>query len=76
MNIFKGIKINKLLKEIEPEVDKELIEMGLLKIENGKKDYALGSVNVKMKIEKRLLKEKYNIDYQTYKDKHPEINMD
>lgn len=76
MNIFKGIKINKLLKEIEPEVDKELIEMGLLKIENGKKDYALGSVNVKMEIEKRLLKEKYNIDYQTYKDKHPEINMD
>lgn len=76
MSILKEMKIRKFLKEIEPEVDKKLIDMGLLKIENGKKDYALGSVNIKMEIEKRLLKEKYNIDYQTYKDKHPNINID
>lgn len=76
MNLLKKMKINKLLKEIGPEVDKELIGMGLLKIENGKKNYAFGSINVKMEIEKRILKEKYNIDYQTYKDKHPDINID
>ena len=47
MNIFKNMKINKLLKELEPDVDKELISMNLLTIDNGKKNYALGSTNIK-----------------------------
>ena len=52
MNIFKIIKINKCLKKIEPDVDEKLIEMDLLKIINGKKEYAFGSVNVKWQIQK------------------------
>lgn len=41
MNIFKKMKINKCLKLIEPEVDKQLMEMGLLTVENGKKNMLL-----------------------------------
>ena len=62
MKFLQRFKVKKYLKEIEPDVDKELIEIGLLKIENGKKDYALGSVNVKWDIQKKILKDKYNID--------------
>ena len=50
--------------------------MGLLKIENGKKDYALGSVNIKWDIQKKILKDKYNIDWKSPKDKNPNINFD
>ena len=76
MNFIKKIRVNKYLKEIEPDVEKELIDMGLLKIENGKKDYALGSVNVKWDIQKKLLKERYNIDWKSPQDKNRNINFD
>lgn len=76
MKFLQGFKVKKYLKEIEPDVDKELMEMGLLKIENGKKDYALGSANVKWDIQKKILKDKYNIDWKTPKDKNPNINFD
>ena len=76
MKFLQRFKVKKYLKEIEPDVDKELIEMGLLKIENGKKDYALGSVNVKWDIQKKILKDKYNIDWKSPKDKNPNINFD
>ena len=76
MKFLQGFKVKKYLKEIEPDVDKELMEMGLLKIENGKKDYALGSVNVKWDIQKKILKDKYNIDWKSPKDKNPNINFD
>lgn len=76
MGFLQKFRVNKYLKEIEPDVDKELIEMGLLKIENGKKDYALGSVNVKWDIQKKLLKDRYNIDWKSPKDKNPNINFD
>ena len=76
MKFLQKYRINKYLKEIEPEVDKKLTEMGLLKIENGGKDYALGSCNVKWEIQKELLKEKYNIDWKSPKDKNPNINFD
>lgn len=39
MNIFKKMKINKCLKLIEPKVDKQLMKMGLLTVENSKKNY-------------------------------------
>ena len=76
MNFIKKMKEKKYLKQIEPEVDKELIDMELLKIENGKKNYALGSVNVKWEIQKRLIKERFNIDWQSPQDKNPNINFD
>lgn len=76
MSIFEKIKINKYLKKIESDVDKELIDMDLLKMENGEKKYALGSANVKWDIQKKLLKERYNIDWQNPKDKNPNINFD
>lgn len=76
MNIFKNMKINKLLKELEPDVDKELISMNLLTIDNGKKNYALGSTNIKWKIQKRLLKERYNIDWNSPQDKNSNTNFD
>ena len=76
MNIFKNMKINKLLKEIESDVDKELISMNLLTIDNGKKNYALGSTNIKLKIQKRLLKERYNIDWNSPQDKNSNTNFD
>lgn len=76
MKFLQRFKVKKYLKEIEPDVDKELIEIGLLKIENGKKDYALGSVNVKWDIQKKILKDKYNIDWKSPKDKNPNINFD
>ena len=76
MNIFKNMKINKLLKELKPDVDKELISMNLLTIDNGKKNHALGSTNIKWKIQKRLLKERYNIDWNSPQDKNSNTNFD
>lgn len=76
MNFIKKMKEKKYLKQIEPEVDKELIDMELLKIENGKKNYVLGSINVKWEIQKRLMKERFNIDWQSPQDKNPNINFD
>lgn len=75
--IFNKIRVKKLLKKIEPEVDKELIALNLLKIDdNGKKDYALGSCNVTWEIQKRILKEKYNVDWKSPQDKNPNIHFD
>ena len=76
MKFIKKMKEKKYLKQIEPEVDKELINMGLLKIENGKKNYAFGSVNVMWEIQKRLMKERINIDWQSPQDKNPDILFD
>lgn len=76
MGIFKSIKVKKALKEIEKDVDAELIKRGLLKIENGNKNYALGCCNVQWKIQKQLLKERYNIDWKTPQEEHPDWNFD
>lgn len=65
MSMFKSIKIKKCLKKIEPDVDKKLMELGLLKVVNGKKEYAFGSVNTKWQIQKELMKERFNIDWQS-----------
>ena len=64
------------MKEIKPEVDKQLIEMGLLTITDGKEYPAFGSCHTRWDIEKRLLKEKYNIDWQTPAEKNPYIKYD
>ena len=70
------LKIKKYLKQIEPDVDKRLMELGLLKVINGKKEYAFGSVNTKWQIQKELMKERFNIDWQSPQDKNPNINFD
>lgn len=76
MSIFKSLKNKKYLKQIEPDVDKRLMELGLLKVINGKKEYAFGSVNTKWQIQKELMKERFNIDWQSPQDKNPNINFD
>ena len=68
--------IKRYLKEIEGEVDKELVEAGLLEIEDGEKFYAFGRCHTKWAIQKRLLKEKYNIDWESPADKNPDIKFD
>lgn len=76
MSMFKSIKIKKCLKKIEPDVDKKLMELGLLKVVNGKKEYVFGSVNTKWQIQKELMKERFNIDWQSPQDKNSNINFD
>lgn len=76
MSMFKSIKIKKCLKKIEPDVDKKLMELGLLKVVNGKKEYVFGSVNTKWQIQKELMKERFNIDWQSPQDKNTNINFD
>ena len=76
MGLFKKLKTKKALEEIQNDVDKELMDLDLLKIENGKKIYAIGSCHAKWSIQKRMLKEKYNIDWKSPQDKNPHINFD
>ena len=40
--MFKKTYENKCLKKIQSEIDKKMIELDLLKIENGKKIYKTG----------------------------------
>ena len=65
-----------MLKEIEDEVDQEMIKEGLLRIENGRKIPSFGSIYTRWAIEKRILKERYNYDYKTPAEKNPFINYD
>lgn len=76
MELFKNLKTKKALKEIQNDVDKELMALDLLKIENDKKIYAIGSCHTKWAIQKRILKEKYNIDWKSPQDENPHINFD
>lgn len=76
MKLLKKIKERKCLKQIEPDVDTRLMELGLLKIVNGKKVYAFGSINTKWQIQKKLMKERFNIDWESPQDKNPNIYFD
>ena len=68
---------NKYLKEIKDEVDQEMIKRGLLTIdENGKELPVFGSCNIRWSIEKEILKERYNIDWQTPAERNPFIKYD
>lgn len=66
----------KYIKEMEDEVDQEMIKRGLLHIENGEKVAVFGSCNTRWEIEKRLLKERYDIDWKTPAEKNPFIKYD
>lgn len=66
----------KYLKEIENEVDQEMVNRGLLTIDGNKKIPAFGSCHVRWAIEKSILKERYNVDWKTPAEKNPNINYD
>lgn len=66
----------KYIKEMEEEVDQEMIKRGLLHVENGEKVPVFGSCNTRWEIEKRLLKERYDIDWKTPAEKNPFIKYD
>ena len=66
----------KRIKEIEDEVDQEMIKQGLLKIENGRKIPSFGSCHVRWGIEKKILKERFGIDWKTPAEKNPYIDYD
>jgi len=77
MNILKKYKENRMLKQIESDVESELSKMDLLIVdENGNKCYKMGTINIKWAIQKRLLKEKFNYNWESPQDKNPNINYD
>lgn len=56
--------VNKYLDEIKGEVDQEMIKRGLMYIDdNGSKVSKFGSATTRWEIEKRILKERYNINW-------------
>jgi len=68
--------IEKCRLEIKEEVEKEMSNMGLIHEVNGEKVPVFGSVNTKWELEKKLLKEKYNIDWETPAEKNPNMKYD
>ena len=68
MGIVTTNKVKDYLREIQPLVDSELIEMGLLNIIDGEKYYAFGSNKIKEEIQHKLLKEKYNVEWDGPED--------
>lgn len=68
--------VDKYLKEIEDKIDEEMVKLGLLSIIDGKKIPVFGSCHTRWALEKKYLKERYNIDWQTPAEKNPFINYD
>lgn len=69
--------VNKYLDEIKDEVDQEMIKRGLMYIDdNGSKVSKFGSATTRWEIEKRILKERYNINWQSLADKNPGMKFD
>lgn len=64
MGLVTQNKLKDHLRTIQPLVDEELIKMGLLNIVDGEKYYAFGSTKIKQEIQQRLLKEKFDIDWE------------
>jgi hypothetical protein len=75
--MFKKLKEKKYLKEIAPLVEKESREADLYYIApNGKEQLKAGSASIIWKIQKRLLKEKYNYNWKSPQDKNPNTLFD
>lgn len=69
--------VDKYLDEIKDEVDQEMIKNGLMYIDdNGSKVSKFGSATTRWEIEKRILKERYNINWQSPADKNPGMKFD
>lgn len=70
-------EIKQILDEIDPEIDAMLIEEGLLTItDDGDKQYALGACHVLWGMQKRILRERYGIDWKTPAEQNPDIMFD
>ncbi len=68
--------VNKYLDEIKEEVDAYLIKEGAMTVKNGEKIALPGSCNIRWKLEKKLLKERYGIDWKSPADLNPEMKFD
>ena len=68
--------VDKCLEEIKEEVEQELIKEGAMTIKNGEKIALPGSCNIRWKLEKKLLKERYGIDWKSPADLNPEKKFD
>lgn len=76
-NIGKLELEKKYLNEISDEVDELMIKEGLYhKDENGNIIPSFGSCQRRWSIEKKILKERYNLDWQTPSEKNPFIDYD
>lgn len=62
-------KIEQYLDELESEIDEELVKSNLIVVRNGKKYSLSGCCYVKWGLQKKLLKERYNIDWESPIDK-------
>lgn len=69
-------EIKKIFDEIEPEIDAALMEQGLLTIKDGDKQYALGACHSVWGMQKRILRERYGIDWKTPAERNPHITFD
>ena len=64
------------LNLISDEVDQKMVSLGLYHLVNDKLEPTLGSCHVRWGIEKEILKERYDFDWKTPSEEHPEINFD
>ena len=70
-------KVNKIetyLEELNPEINKKLKEMHLLIVRNGKEYSLSGCCYAKWNMQKKLLKERYNIDWESPLDRDLFLN--
>ena len=75
--MFRKRKITKLRQKIKPEIEKLMIEAYPFAVdENGKFKPFRGSCHIIWRYEKRILKERYNIDWKTPAEEHPDILFD
>ena len=69
-------EIVKYLEEISQDVNKELIKQGAAYEVHGKVLVPLESFDLKYQIEKRILKERYGIDWQSPVDRSKNMKLD
>ncbi len=62
-------KMNNLYKQVEPDVMKELEQYNK---DNGMPDTYIGQTHIKNEIAKRLIKEKFNEEWLSPSDLHPD----
>lgn len=78
--MLETIKLKKAEKEIEPLVEEEFnkwkIENGFVDKDGKPSKRVMGSCYIKWSIKKRLMKEKYDIDWKTPAEEHPDITFD
>ena len=71
-----GPEMMKYFDEIKKEVDEELLKQGAAQECHGRVLVPLESIELRQKIQKRILKEKYGIDWQTPYEKSKNTKFD